>query len=65
MKKNRKLCLSLKRRVNCKIARLRAGQIQTTDEGAGCGVIKSQAILSVFTLAISITAQYESHRPAG
>lgn len=26
--------------VNCKIARLRAGQIQTTDEGAGCGVIK-------------------------
>lgn len=37
---NRKLCLSLKRRVNCKIARLRAGQIQTTDEGAGCGVIK-------------------------
>ncbi|EFD0704887.1 hypothetical protein FCY96_22720 [Escherichia coli] len=40
MKKNRKLCLSLKHRVNCKIARLRAGQIQTTDEGAGCGVIK-------------------------
>ncbi len=37
---NRKLCLSLKHRVNCKIARLRAGQIQTTDEGAGCGVIK-------------------------
>jgi hypothetical protein len=27
MKKNRKLCLSLKRRANCKIARLRAGQI--------------------------------------
>ncbi|MFP1591307.1 hypothetical protein ACLB1M_12520 [Escherichia coli] len=25
MKKNRKLCLSLKRRANCKIARLRAG----------------------------------------
>lgn len=24
---NRKLCLSLKRRANCKIARLRAGQI--------------------------------------
>ncbi|XPE23796.1 hypothetical protein ACNKHM_27610 [Shigella sonnei] len=32
MKKNRKLCLSLKHRVNCKIARLRAGQIKTTDE---------------------------------
>ncbi len=25
---------------------------------------KSQASLSVFTLAIPITAQYESHRPA-
>ena len=31
--KNRKLCLSLKHRVNYIIARLRAGQIQTTDEG--------------------------------
>ena len=65
MKKNRKLCLNLKRRVNCKIARLRAGQIQITDEGAGYGVIKVRQSLSVFTLAISITAQYESHRPAG
>ncbi|AUP46868.1 hypothetical protein AB25_1587 [Escherichia coli 2-005-03_S1_C2] len=33
MKKNRKSCLSLKRRANCKIARLRAGQFQITDEG--------------------------------
>ncbi|NIZ68525.1 hypothetical protein GSL01_26380 [Escherichia coli] len=38
MKKNRKLCLSLKRRVNCKIARLRAGQIQITDESAEAAI---------------------------
>lgn len=44
MKKNRKLCLSLKRRVNCKIARLRAGQIQITDESAGYAVIKGRQV---------------------
>ncbi|KAA9278316.1 hypothetical protein F6I15_21255 [Escherichia coli] len=65
MKNNRKLCLSLKRRVNCKIARLRAGQIQITDEGAGYGVIKVRQDSPFSPSPMSFIAQYESHRPAG
>ncbi|AYV41210.1 hypothetical protein EEL45_10040 [Escherichia coli O157:H7] len=57
--------LSLKRRVNCKIARLRAGQIHIADEvlfvRAGCALSGLRKTNS----PMSITALYESHRLAG
>ncbi|EFN9664447.1 hypothetical protein DL723_13355 [Shigella dysenteriae] len=60
--------LSLKRRVNCKIARLRAGQIHIADEvlfvRAGCGASALSGLRKTNS-PMSITALYESHRLAG
>ncbi len=55
MKNNRKLCLSLKRRVNAKLPGYVPGKFKLLTKVPDTRD-KSQASLTVFTLAISITA---------
>ena len=65
MKKNRKLCLSLNGELIAKLPDYVPGKFRLLTKVCRMRRDKSQASLSVFTLATSITAQYESHRPAG